>query len=103
MLFSFLLEVASVRLVEIALADEDFMVGVPPMAYWAHAGGFIGGLTIMEVVLRLHKNRRKGESATYVMAGACLVGACYAARHFYADLVGSGAWALLSGAATQGR
>lgn len=94
-ILSFLAEVLLVRFVEEALHDEEFMEGIPPINYWAHLGGFAGGLLVMELVLRLRRNRRNGESIAYLLAGACLIGACLAALHFYSDLVASGAWALL--------
>ena len=79
-----------------ALEGEDVMAGVS-INYYAHLGGFLGGLLVMQLMLEVRRHRRHGESEMYGIAAACLLALLAAAFHFGSTLLKSSPWALLSG------
>ena len=95
MLLSFLYEVLATQALELLL-DGVGETGFS-MSYWAHLGGFLGGVLVMEVMLKLRRRTDGGEQGMYVVAAVCIAALSVAAVHLVVGLVSSGPFALLGG------
>lgn len=98
MLLSFLLEVLLTSLAEVYLAE---VMDGAEINYWAHLGGFVGGLLVMELMLQMQK-RTQSERSTYGVAAVCLVALAAATFELWRGLIDSGPWALLAGMVRSG-
>ena len=97
LLVSFVLEVALIQVCDNLFADVFTDAGGTwDITYWAHLGGFAGGLVVMETMLHLKVGAR-GEKSTYAVAGLCLAALAFSALKLSSNMVSSGPFALLGG------
>ena len=94
LLLTFGLEVLAIEGCKVAFEEE---MEDAQISYWAHLGGFAGGLIVMEVMLLLRYRNSRGESSTYGVAAVVLAVLALAILRLYTNLVSSGPWQLLRG------